>query len=1146
MTVFAEPEGSGSSGADLFAPQVSDIAWERLFVALLDNRHFAAGSAETEELIRFVRDGSTPSSFVNPQPGRWSMEEAFTLAHRLVSASGRRAVRLLLAIAIRLDEEQRDRFGLFCRPWNGWSTFEVVSLALGGEGHPVSLVELEHIGEHLGWPTGALFDHVTQQTYRFHHVAMLSRLPDFSGFVGRNIDGWIELLSTPAQGHEFLWPAISAVDPAVLELLGPVICDVATRTPKKVAAAAVVELRRLPLEQAEEHLKGIARSAKPAQRARAVAELVDLTQGPDRVRVVDWFEKNLANDRSSVVQAAIAQLCDTPPADPKPSLPSIDLPVIAELPVDPAMKLRNLDLLLSAVNGQAGWQSGWLALDVLTSVVHRSPASLSALNRFHFARVLLVMASQVHHMQRSLTPVVDFAKPLEFSAVAAADGIPETAAVQVVASLNAVSSEIWSDRELTDFVAYHPEAFADLLQRRVSSYEFDRASLFTLITRIAIRPPRLDRALIEAAVGGFKSDRSYLYRIVGSEHVGAVLPSLASKKRGERIGVADWVRHHGTAEAAEPLRAAIRREKDDGAKAAMLAALEVLGEDLDEFLGADVLLSDAKKALTKKNAIPKAIDWLDLDALPPLEWADGSPVAREIVSWFIVMAVKAKSAEPSPILRRHFDNMAPELVRAFGATVLDIWMAEDLRKMSEEEAQAQGRQQAPHYHRWAQQGSGPYAGMTLQQVTDVLVADARKQMAGSATTSKGLLAVVAASAGPEVADGVLAYIRKYRGQRVHQAKALLEMLAWIDEPATVQAVMSVATRFRPKGIQVEAGRQAELLAERHGWTLDDLADRSVPDGGFGTDGRLVFDYGERTFTAHLNDDLTIRLLNDSTGKVVRSLPAGRAGEDTDHVKGIKSDFTAAKKELKTTLAIQPSRLHASMCTQRTWSPDDFSRYFVQHPVMNRLATRLIWLSVVDDSAVAFRPMSDGTLIGADDEDVIVDPKARISLAHEQLVEAGIGDRWQTHFADYEVAPLFGQFGRPAVGYDQGQTLITDFVGYGHNDGSLRGQMNRQAWQLGVPQDGGVAFEIIKDVPTAGLTGVVELLGGLPAGAYDVGSWPCFLGQMYFVPTGERYVSGSSAVKLERVPPVLLTEFYAEVQAMALAGSGFDPDHDKKH
>jgi hypothetical protein len=49
-----------------------------------------------------------------------------------------------------------------------------------------------------------------------------------------------------------------------------------------------------------------------------------------------------------------------------------------------------------------------------------------------------------------------------------------------------------------------------------------------------------------------------------------------------------------------------------------------------------------------------------------------------------------------------------------------------------------------------------------------------------------------------------------------------------------------------------------MLAERKGWTLDELADRTIPTAGFDEGGKMELDYGARKFTASLSEEMTIR------------------------------------------------------------------------------------------------------------------------------------------------------------------------------------------------------------------------------------------------------------------------------------------------
>lgn len=102
----------------------------------------------------------------------------------------------------------------------------------------------------------------------------------------------------------------------------------------------------------------------------------------------------------------------------------------------------------------------------------------------------------------------------------------------------------------------------------------------------------------------------------------------------------------------------------------------------------------------------------------------------------------------------------------------------------------------------------------------------------SAINEKGMLAIVSAAGDGECAKVCEQYIRKWYGMRVAQCKALVEVLATIDHPLALQILLSIANRFRTKSIKQAAEEHVQAIADRQGWTIDELADRTIPDGGF--------------------------------------------------------------------------------------------------------------------------------------------------------------------------------------------------------------------------------------------------------------------------------------------------------------------------
>ena len=163
----------------------------------------------------------------------------------------------------------------------------------------------------------------------------------------------------------------------------------------------------------------------------------------------------------------------------------------------------------------------------------------------------------------------------------------------------------------------------------------------------------------------------------------------------------------------------------------------------------------------------------------------------------------------------------------------------------------------------------------------------------------------------------------------------------------------------------------------------------------------------------------------------------------------------------------------------------------------------------------------------------------IRVAHDLTVSPGEGERWLAHFRDYEVAPLFTQFGRSTVP-DQLTDVIDAFNGHMIGTFKLKRQMTKLSWGIGGSVGGGVIDSIVKPFPGSNLQVVLEI-AGMPAYAED---WTTALESLYFLRDGRRPTI-TNAAALSSLPPVLVAEIYNDVASIAAAGTGFDPDWEAK-
>jgi hypothetical protein len=419
----------------------------------------------------------------------------------------------------------------------------------------------------------------------------------------------------------------------------------------------------------------------------------------------------------------------------------------------------------------------------------------------------------------------------------------------------------------------------------------------------------------------------------------------------------------------------------------------------------------------------------------------------------------------------------------------------------------------------------------------------QRQPVGSAIASKGILAVAAACARERAAAVAGRYLKEYYGTRLAHGKALIAMLAWVDHPTATQLMLSVGNRFRTKGLQEEAQLQATALAERKGWTLSELADRTIPTGGFDDDGVLELSYGPRTFTARLRPDLTIELLSPD-GKSLQTLPAPRQDDNADLAKEAKKLLANAKKEVKAAVAGQTERFYEALCTERGWPFEDWRRYLAAHPIARHLVQRLVWAELRGTTVASiFRPLDDGSLTNVDDAPVEPAADATVRLAHDSLLTADQVAAWCRHLDDYEVTPLFQQLGKGVyqLPAERGrETLLKDFEGHLLEAFALRGRATKLGYQRGETGDGGCFWTYEKAFPTLGLVAAIEFSGNsLPEENRTVA-----LGHLSFLRTTERG-RASSPMPLRDVPTVLLSECFHDLRQLAAQGTGFDPDWSSK-
>lgn len=434
---------------------------------------------------------------------------------------------------------------------------------------------------------------------------------------------------------------------------------------------------------------------------------------------------------------------------------------------------------------------------------------------------------------------------------------------------------------------------------------------------------------------------------------------LANSKRHRELG-AHWLTSHPRAAAVGLVRA-LATEKGKAREAATLALEhvraahpEVVAEVL-QASGATELAAEATDARkTKAIREPKLPSFLSAAPLVPPRLADGGlPLSLEATLDLLKLLTLSDRDEPAPFVSELRAAFEPSSLDAFAWSVFVPWLAA---------------------------GGPPKVPVGL----DVL---------GHFGTSATLRTL--ADAAREWAPG---------GSPL-RAQAAVDVLAIAPGMDGVEGIHRLSHAFS-RALARHAEKVLGAVAKKRGTTPEALLDALIPDLGFERDGTLTLTVGDRSFTVRFDDALR-PVLVDEDGHSRTDLPAG---EGDDEARG---QWKKIKKDARAILTEQARRLELALATGRIWPFAAFAATFLEHPLLQHLVRRLLWLEVTtDDRARAFRFAEDGTAADEEDRDLgRIDDASMIALLHPLHLTKEARGRWADRLAEYGVVQPFDQLGR---------------------------------------------------------------------------------------------------------------------------------------
>ncbi len=676
---------------------------------------------------------------------------------------------------------------------------------------------------------------------------------------------------------------------------------------------------------------------------------------------------------------------------------------------------------------------------------------------------------------------------------------------------------------------------------------FSPAKAIEILSYFPALPQQFIPRLLELALGENKRlrvDAQQALQNLPDIHLRAI-EALESGKQEIRITAIEWLARLQHQAAIPALNTLLNKEKKEVVRAALLTALEKLGQDISSYLSPDVLLKEAEQGL--KTKLSSSLAWFDFSTLPQVKWHNGKSVDPQIIQWWTILAEKLKEPKANELLQLYVALLDSKSQQQLANHLLHQFIHQDTRGPTLEEATAIAVKEAPsrlkNYQDWYKRYPeyyAEYANATLEQIIEEIKRAQLATYLGSAIKSKGLLALTNTAQGSFAVKQLQDYMKQHYPRRA-QIEAMISALSMSNDPLIIQLLLSLSRRYRTTSVQSLANTLVSEIAERNQWSNDELADRTIPTAGLDENGILNLQYGERNFSA-IVDAKDKFILKNEDGKEIKALPAARQNDDETLIKEAKALFSTSKKEFKQVVDMQTGRLYEAMCSERQWNVAEWQEYIFEHPIMKRLIQRLVWIEVkIDGEKVSFRPSDDGALLNLDDDEIELSSESKIQISHAVLVGTDEAQAWIEHFKDYKVQFLFEQMTHHLPNLENPKaTQINDHKGWLTDTYTLRGVITKLGYQRSSIEDGGSFDRYTKSYNQLDLDVQITFSGSY----VPEENIPAVLYELEFEKQGKRSWS-NSALLLNDIPPILLAESYADYLKIAEACSGFDPEWEKK-
>ena len=343
---------------------------------------------------------------------------------------------------------------------------------------------------------------------------------------------------------------------------------------------------------------------------------------------------------------------------------------------------------------------------------------------------------------------------------------------------------------------------------------------------------------------------------------------------------------------------------------------------------------------------------------------------------------------------------------------------------------------------------------------------------GAEVKKKWVLAFSSIYGGEEIVSRLNTNIKEWaKNSRGAIASEAVRALALNGSSTALLIVDGISRKFKFKQVKAAAGSALTFAAEQMGLSREELSDKIVPTLGFNINGERIFDYGGRSFKVILTPNLQLEVY-DENEKKLKNLPAPGKKDNEEIAKASYKEYKDFKKQLKTTMQVQATRLDLALSSERKWSKEAWVNLFVNNPLMHNFAIGLIWGVYKDNNLEeTFRYMEDGTFNTKDEDEFEMPEVCEIGLVHPLELTSEDIELWKEQLENYEINQPIEQIERKIFSITNEEFDLKACERFGGkiiNGLSLSGKLLDAGWYRGSVQDAGGYYELYKEDKELGI------------------------------------------------------------------------------